>query len=174
MEYKIRNEFLTLTVASRGAEMRSLRSAGGMEYLWQADPAVWPETSPILFPFVGRLTEGGYRYLGKDYPLPQHGFASSSEFALEEEGEDFLTLVLHASDATRETYPFDFSFFVTFRLEGRSLKTLFRVENRGDVAMPFGLGAHPGFRVPLLDGEAFEDYCLEFPVPSKPDRVGFT
>ncbi|MBR7165767.1 MAG: aldose 1-epimerase family protein [Clostridia bacterium] len=174
MEYQIQNESLTLKVASRGAEMRSLRSDHGVEYLWQADPAIWPETSPILFPFVGRLTQGHYRYLGKDYPLPQHGFASSSEFSLVSHEGSFLTLALHANEETKRMYPFDFSFFVTFRLEGATLTTTYRVENHGAERMPFGLGAHPGFRVPLSEGEAFEDYRIEFPVPAKADQVGFT
>lgn len=174
MEYQIQNENLTLKVSSHGGEMRSLRNADGLEYLWQADPAVWPETAPILFPFIGRLAEGGYRYLGKDYPLPKHGFASSSEFVLISHERDSLTLALYSNEKNRATYPFDFSFFVSFRLEGTTLKTRYRVENHGTEPMPFGLGAHPGFRVPLLEGEAFEDYRLEFPTPARPDRVGFT
>ena len=40
--------------------------------------------------------------------------------------------------------------------------------------MPFGIGGHPGFRVPVGEGERFEDYCLEFSSPCHPDRVGFT
>ena len=40
--------------------------------------------------------------------------------------------------------------------------------------MPFGIGGHPGFRVPLTHGESFEDYFLEFSQSCVPDRVGFT
>ncbi|MBR3837306.1 MAG: aldose 1-epimerase family protein [Clostridia bacterium] len=174
MEYVIQNGSLTLKVAARGAEMRSLVSRDGVEYLWQADPAIWPETSPVLFPFIGRLMDGRYRYLGKELPMPKHGFASSSEFSLVSHEGNALTLVLRANETTRASFPFDFSFFVTFRLEGETLTTTYRVENHGSERMPFGLGAHPGFRVPLLEGEDFEDYRVEFAVPAKPDRVGFT
>ena len=37
--------------------------------------------------------------------------------------------------------------------------------------MYFGLGGHPGFRVPLEAGKAFEDYRLEFARPCRPSRV---
>ena len=40
--------------------------------------------------------------------------------------------------------------------------------------MPFGIGGHPGFNVPLVSGEAFEDYVLQFSCPCQPDRVGFS
>ena len=40
--------------------------------------------------------------------------------------------------------------------------------------MYFGLGAHPGFKVPLEEGLAFEDYYLEFKDVCEPDRVIFS
>ncbi|MBR2615071.1 MAG: aldose 1-epimerase family protein [Clostridia bacterium] len=164
----------TLEVDSRGAEMRSIRDREGVEYLWQADPAIWPETSPILFPWVGRLWNGGFRHRGRFFALPQHGFAASGEFSLAEESEGKLVLRLASDERTREMYPFDFAFTVTYEWIGRSLRIVYRVENHGTERMFFGLGGHPGFRVPLSDGEDFEDYVLEFSDPARPCRVGFT
>lgn len=40
--------------------------------------------------------------------------------------------------------------------------------------MYFGIGGHPGFRVPLEDDLDFEDYFLEFHTACRPDRVGHT
>ncbi len=40
--------------------------------------------------------------------------------------------------------------------------------------MMFGVGGHPGFRVPLAEDTAFEDYELRFSQPCHPDRIGFT
>ena len=52
--YELKNEQITLMVESKGAEMKSLKcSETGLEYLWQADPAFWGRTSPVLFPVVG-------------------------------------------------------------------------------------------------------------------------
>lgn len=50
----------------------------------------------------------------------------------------------------------------------------FCVHNSGQNTMPFGIGGHPGFNVPLVGGEQFEDYVLEFSCPCQPDRVGFS
>ena len=40
--------------------------------------------------------------------------------------------------------------------------------------MFFGLGGHPGFRVPLEEGLAFEDYRVELSPEAGPVQVGFT
>ena len=61
--YQIKNEELTLEIDSLGAEMKSLKyNASGQEYLWQADPAYWGRTSPVLFPLVGNYRENKTEY----------------------------------------------------------------------------------------------------------------
>ena len=47
MQATIRNEFLTLTVDTHGAEAVSVRNAAGQEMLWQADKSVWGRHAPI-------------------------------------------------------------------------------------------------------------------------------
>ena len=54
------------------------------------------------------------------------------------------------------------------------MEITYRVRNPGSETMPFGIGGHPGFRVPLEAGARFEDYLLEFSQSCQPDRVGFT
>ena len=59
----ISNEYLTVVIDPQGAEMQSLKhTASGREYLWQGDPAYWEGRSPILFPAVGGLWDGTYRF----------------------------------------------------------------------------------------------------------------
>ena len=48
-------------------------------------------------------------------------------------------------------------------LDGDALHVTYRVENRGEGPMAFGLGGHPGFNVPLAPGLAF-DYS---PAPAR-------
>lgn len=56
--YQLKNEELTLTVISAGAEMKSLKdNKTEQEYLWQADPKFWGRTSPVLFPIVGNYVQ---------------------------------------------------------------------------------------------------------------------
>ena len=35
---ELKNEFLTIQVAEKGAELQSIKDKEGHEYLWQADP----------------------------------------------------------------------------------------------------------------------------------------
>lgn len=48
---------------------------------------------------------------------------------------------------------------------GLSLVQTFSVTNTGEVEMPFFLGGHPAFNVPVVSGEKFEDYRLSFARP---------
>lgn len=174
MEHTIANDFLRVTVAERGAELRSLRSADGVEYLWQGDPAYWPDRAPTLFPFIGRLTDNRCRCYGVEYPMGIHGFAAGSDFTLVEKRDSRLTLALTPRGDTLRQYPFDFRLEISFRLEENRLEIGYRVENHSERTMPFAIGGHPGFRVPLEAGEEFTDYTLEFSQVCQPDRVGFT
>ena len=169
----IENSSLSLTVDTLGAQMMSIKRHG-TEYLWQGDSKYWGDRAPILFPFIARLTNNSYTLNGKLYPMTIHGFANASEFAVAEQTEDTLVLELAANEKTLAQYPFDFIFRVIFRLEGDTLKTTYHVENRSDSTMPFGIGGHPGFKVPVGENEKFEDYYLEFSQVCHPDRVGFT
>lgn len=174
MLYTIHNEKISLSVAALGAEMQSLRTADGTEYLWQGDSQYWGDRAPNLFPFIGRLTNESYQYLGKVYPMGIHGFAAAKEFTQVQQSENRLVLELREDDETQQSYPFAFSLRIVYELAGETVKVTFRVENRDEKILPFGIGGHPGFRVPLAEGEKFEDYCLAFSTPCQPDRVGFT
>ncbi|MBR6727898.1 MAG: aldose 1-epimerase family protein, partial [Clostridia bacterium] len=69
------------------------------------------------------------------------------------------------------SYPFDFSFTVAYRLQGASLAMDITVQNNGDDIMPFSLGAHPGFNLPLEGDSRFEDWYLEFSEDCSPDEI---
>lgn len=45
---------------------------------------------------------------------------------------------------------------------GSQVQISYGVKNRSRQVMPFGIGGHPEFRVPLDDGEDFTDYVVEF------------
>ena len=173
MLLSIKNKQLQLTVDTLGAQIMSIQSTDGCEYLWQGDKTYWSDRSPLLFPFIGRLYGEKYTCMGKEYPLPIHGFAAHMEFTPQVNG-NALTMVLNSSGETLKCYPFPFVLTVTFTLEDSKLLVHHRVSNTGSNTMYFGLGGHPGFRVPLAAGEAFESYSLEFSAPCFPDRVLFT
>ncbi len=174
MLYTIQNEYLQLSVESRGGELYSIRGRDGCEYLWQGDPAYWADRAPVLFPVIARLEGKQYALEGKLYPMGIHGFAAKSEFSLVAHSADGLTLRLAATAETREYYPFDFTLELSYRLRGNVIELGAQVTNHGDALMPFALGGHPGFRVPLDEGVPFESYYLEFSAPCAPERIGFT
>lgn len=163
MLYHIENGRLHVAVSTAGAELMSVRSSQGTEYLWQGDAAYWSDRAPNIFPYVARLTQGCYTYQGKTYHMPIHGFAPTAEFAVTEEKADSITFTLESMPAFYEMYPFRFRFSIRYHLEGTILHAELTVENQDDKTMHFGLGGHPGICVPLEEGLTFEDYFLEFP-----------
>lgn len=173
MDYQLQNKKLTLTVSSSGAEMQSVKK-DGREYLWNGDTTYWPDRSPLLFPYVGRFTDGKYKIDGKEYEMEIHGFAKNSEFSLVKQTEDQLVFELCDSEQTYRSYPFHFCLQVIYTLVDQKIEIEYRVRNLSDTTMYFGIGGHPGFRLPFEDSAEFEDYYLEFGGECQPDRVGHT
>lgn len=160
---KIENAFLSVEINETGAELFSVKSKkSGVEFLWQGDPKYWKGRSTVLFPICGRLFGGKYFYKGKEYEMPIHGIAKLYDFTVEEQTETELTLALKSNEDTKRYYPFDFDFSVKYALTNNVIRTTFKVKNLGDQAMPFSYGGHPGFNVPFIKGDAFEDYYLDF------------
>ena len=157
MNHTIQNEHLTVTAAARGAELQSILGADGTEYLWQGDPRYWSDRALNIFPCVARLTNGSYYLDGQLYHMDIHGIAPYRDFRLVENTGDRMTLELAADEETLQSYPRRFVFRVTYALQGGTLAVTYEVENRDERTMYFGLGGHPGFRVPLADGASFED-----------------
>lgn len=159
----LKNGRLTVTADTRGAELQTIDKDGGPSYLWSGDPAFWAFHAPTLFPIIGALRGGRALSAGGEISLPKHGFCRTAEFALEDAGDTFVTYRLTDSDATRKGYPFAFCLWVRYTLEGDSVETRYTVTNRSEQDMPFFIGGHPAFRVPLSEGETLEDYLVEFP-----------
>lgn len=174
MEISISNEALQLTVDSHGAQMTSLRTPDGVEYLWQGDPRYWADQAPLLFPFIGRMTDGHYTLAGKAYPMPMHGFARLCEFTVTAHRQAQLSLELRSTPETMIWYPFSFLLEVTYTLRQNTVDIRYRVCNTDQKTMFFSIGGHPGFNCPLLETERFDDYELLFSERCAPDRVGFT
>lgn len=168
--HTIENGFLRVTVSELGAELQSVKATDGTEFLWQGDSRYWKDRSPVLFPYVGRLTDGRYRLEGQEYPMGIHGFAAHSVFRTVKAEPERLELAITDTPETLAQYPRRFAFTVVYALAGNTLEVTFRVENRDTGTMYFGLGGHPGIRVPLTEGRAFSDYRLRFEEPCRPEK----
>ncbi len=161
MEYKIKKGNIELGVLGKGAELVSLKK-DRTEFVWERDPKFWGKSSPVLFPFVGSLKDGKYKYNGKEYTMEtRHGFARDNDFELVEKGEDFLKFLLKSNEATLEKYPFNFELYLTYKIENEKVDLIYEVVNLDKDEMYFSIGAHPAFATPVSDEIKLEDYYLE-------------
>jgi galactose mutarotase-like enzyme len=159
--FTIGNAEISATIKAHGAELSSLRDAAGEELLWQGGPQ-WPRQAPVLFPIVGRLADDTLHHGGKTYTMAQHGLARDSLFVPVEQGPERLVLRLTDNAASRAQYPFGFVLDMIYDVSGASLSVTARVSNPGETVLPCGIGAHPGFRWPLVDGIAKDAHVIEF------------
>lgn len=149
----LENPYLSVGISEHGAELCSLRSSS-REYLWQGDPAYWGRHSPVLFPIVGSVYDRRFRACGSTYAMGQHGFARDSDFEVVSHSNDEAWFRLAADERTLAVFPYDFTLEIGYRLEGRTLRVMWRVGNPSvSKVLPFQIGAHPAFYWPLHDGK---------------------
>jgi len=129
---------------------------------------------PILFPFPNRIRQGHFRWNDREYQLSDtmvsfdnagnaiHGFCLDRAWRVIEQTD---THVLGQFQLSRDApdrlscWPGDFVFQVGYRLRGNTLTGTYRVQNPGPEPLPWGLGTHPYFRLPL-GSEGSADACL--------------
>ncbi len=167
----IENDFLRASFLTKGAECRSLvEKVHGREFLWQADPAYWGKTSPVLFPIVGLLKDGQYEYQGKTYKLPRHGLARDREFRIKEQESWRIVFVQDSDEESKKVYPFDYTLEIEYRLWKRVFQTTYRVINPGTQDLLFSIGAHPAFNMPFFGEGRFEDGFVDFELKEPLER----
>lgn len=147
-EIKMTKGEITAVVNYHGAELKSL-TKNGKEYMWQADPAYWNRTSPVLFPFVGAVNDGVYRHGDNEYKMGQHGFARDMDFELVESSEDSCKFSLKSTEETKAKYPFDFELAIGYKILENGIKVIWEVKNSGSEVLQFSIGAHPAFNCNL-------------------------
>lgn len=164
MRYVLENDTLRAEIDSLGAELKSVvNKATGQEYMWQGDPKYWERTSPILFPFVGRLKNDSFLHGGVTYPMQQHGFARDMEHNLVSKNDNTIWFKLVTNDETLRCFPFSFSLHIGYELKGNELKVMWEVRNNSrDKHMHFAIGAHPAFNCPIHGENSKEGYKLYF------------
>ncbi len=157
----LENKRILIEVEERGSQLvRIFDKKNNREVLWNADPAFWPKHSPLLFPMIGASCQKKYRVNGREYDMPNHGFAWTSDFTFVECGEG-LAAVLTSSDESREKYPYDFKVTVGHKLAENKIVVSWTVENTGADEMLYSIGAHPAFMMP--EGKKTSDMYLKFP-----------
>ena len=133
---------------------------------------------PILFPFPNRIRGGRFAWKGADYHLPGtdkwgnaiHGLCMDRPWRVVRQSDDFVTgqfqLSVDAPDR-RPLWPSDFVIEVDYELVRSRLRARFRISNPGGQLLPWGLGTHPYFKLPLGSESRLDDCLVEVPARSK-------
>ena len=159
----ISNGSLTASIDTMGAQLMNL-SKGESEYLWQGNSNWWPRRAPILFPIVGVLKDGKAESAEGTVSLARHGLARLNQFEVVEKSDSSVTLQLKSTEETRKSYPYDFELRLIFSVSDDTLTQTYEVTNRGNVVLPFTLGAHPAFNIPVpgVEAASLDQYSLLF------------
>lgn len=164
MIFNLENDFLKVKINSFGAELSSIIDKNdGYEYIWQGDSRYWSKKAPILFPIVGNLKNGKYKFEKNEYKMKRHGFAKDMEFSKVEQSSSKLIFRLTYNDDTLIQYPFKFQFSVSYSLSATNLNVEYNVENIDENDMWFSVGGHPGFCC-SINSDGKKDGKILFPI----------
>ncbi|MEI8381153.1 MAG: aldose 1-epimerase [Planctomycetota bacterium] len=129
---------------------------------------------PILFPFPNRIRAGKFSWEGKDYQLPTtdkfgnaiHGLCMDRPWRVIEQRDDLVTgqfqLSVDAPDR-QHLWPTDFVIEVDYEIVHNRLRANFRIGNPSNRRLPWGLGTHPYFKLPLGAGSGVNHCLVEVP-----------
>lgn len=133
---------------------------------------------PILFPFPNRIAGGHFQWEGTSYQLPPektyhdntgnaiHGFCLDSPWRVIAQEESFAIAQFQLSIDGKHRLPYwpgDIFIEVKYEVKGAALRADFRIGNPGQIAVPWGLGTHPYFKVPLSDQGTLKNCLIESP-----------
>ena len=128
MLYEIKNDKLSISADTFGAELHSIK-LDGKEYLWQCGDA-WKRYAPILFPFICSPKDRTYKAGGQEYHMAaNHGFARDSEFTYAGSTKNSVSFLLKDNDVTLAQYPYHFELEVTYSIKGSKVTVTNTVKN---------------------------------------------
>ncbi|NIJ46034.1 galactose mutarotase-like enzyme [Wenyingzhuangia heitensis] len=159
--YQLKNQFITATFKTKGAELISLIK-NTTEYIWSGDATFWNRHTPVLFPIVGALKNDSYIFKEQEYNIKQHGFARNSTFTVVKQSKNTLVFQLTATKDTFTIYPFDFILQIKYTLSSQGLTTKYIITNPAKQDLYFSIGAHPAFACPFEQNQTREEYVLVF------------
>lgn len=133
--------------------------------------------SALMTPWVNRVRNGNYSFLGRNYQLPInepalgnaiHGLLARAPFEIKDKYTDAQcakVVLSHHYQATESGYPFPFLCELTYTFyETSELTIQIKVSNLGSTPMPFACGWHPYFTIP---GAEIKDLTIEFNAQSR-------
>ena len=161
MNYKIFNQDLFVEISDHGAEIKSIKYKN-VEYLHDSNPKFWGRSAPLLFPNIGTIKDGSTIIENEPYKMVKHGFLRDRDVIVTHQENSSITFEYNSTDEDLKIYPYEFNIAITYQIHGNILKSYIVVTNLSNKTMQFNLGLHPAFKVPLFEGEKFEDYKFIF------------
>lgn len=166
--FKIQNECLKVEINPIGGSLASIfDEKSESELLWQGNAKAWKGRDIAIFPIVGRLKDGFYSVKNNNYEMNTHGLARYAEFTEYFKTESEIIIKMQSNEDTLKVYPFEFCFYVHYKLSGNNLTINYKVENLDNKTIYFGLGCHPGFVLDSVECENISDTSgnyLEFEI----------
>jgi aldose 1-epimerase len=130
---------------------------------------------PLLFPFAGRIRDRQLTFEGKTYDIadtlddfdqPIHGFVLKRPWRVVEQSRERITGEFQASvddPSLLSKWPADYRIRVSYQLTERALRSDIEVYNPDTKLLPFSLGTHPYFRLPLASEGKINQCILQVP-----------
>src|SRR5690606_11039998 len=155
----LQNNLLKINIKKTGAELCEISSIkNSTQFMWNANPEIWANFAPNLFPIVAMLKDETYYCVGKPYHLSKHGFIRNNpNFQIIEDSNESVTLKLIYSEDTLKNYPFKFEYYLNYHLNQNKLKVSYKVVNIDSKPLYFSIGAHPAFKCPVFENEVYND-----------------
>lgn len=160
-------------VVEVGAGLRALRR-DGQDVIAGFGPDQMPQGArgQLLVPWPNRIEDGRYEFDGARQQLPLtevakhnaiHGLTRYVNWQLVEEQVDHVvwSYVIHPQPG----YPFELSVAVSYVLGEAGLTVTISAHNAGDIACPYGVGAHPYLTV----GRRIDECELTLPATTRCD-----
>lgn len=132
---------------------------------------------PVLFPFPNRIRDAAYNFEGRSYTLAPnkpphaiHGFAFDAPWDVIDAGVDATGAYLigrfqigRQAPEALASWPGDAILTLRYNLSHGRLSATASIENPGSSTLPWGLGFHAYFHLPIASGDDPADVRLQVP-----------
>lgn len=168
--YKIQNEIFCLSISERGAELEKI-IVKDINVLWDGRES-WQNKSPLLFPIVGNLKDGYFKYENQSYFMKAHGFLKDQLFEVVSQKENSIKLKSTYTEQTLAHYPFLYEFYITYKVLDYQIIISIEICNLDEKEMLFSVGLHPGFDYAGLKALLGDNLEISFS-PNRVNSVSF-
>jgi aldose 1-epimerase len=152
---------------------RIRRKASLLDFMRPTPPAAYDNVSQcasyLLVPWSNRIAAGRFRFRTRDYELrinspdgtAMHGVVKDYSWLVQRADRTRITAIFDAARSTGVNFPFAFSVWAEFALDGPRFVHRLSIRNDGRIPMPAGLGHHPYFQRGLVSAD--DDVVLQIP-----------